>query len=120
VVRAQQPRGLAILVDIQKSRRSAMTDQTHLPQIRRPRLLLSAARFGLHGYNRAAALPRILGLAAPLDDMNYLPELVQLEAELEAARTDRAADYSAGRHVEVLIALLAEPAETAPAAASLS
>ncbi|SEM86017.1 DUF6477 family protein [Palleronia pelagia] len=97
-----------------------MTDQTHLPQIRRPRLLLSAARFGLQGYDRAAALPRILGQAAPLDETNYLPELLQLEAEMEVARKDRAADYSAGRHVEVLIALLAEPAATVPAAASLS
>lgn len=71
---------------------------------RRPRLLMSAARHGLADYRRDRDLPRLLrGIGG-----DVVEALARLEEEAEAQR--RAADplWSCMRHVELLIALLAE------------
>lgn len=72
--------------------------------MRRPKLLMSAARHGLSDYRRERDLPRLLR-GRPGD---ILPVLRALEAEAEDQR--RAGDHawSSTRHVELLIALLAE------------
>lgn len=71
---------------------------------RRPRLLMAAARHGLADYRRERDLPRLLhGIGG-----DVVEALARLEEEAEAQR--RAADpvWSCMRHVELLIALLAE------------
>lgn len=73
---------------------------------RRPRLLLSAARHGLSLYRRDRDLPRLLTLAE--SRMPPLDALFTAEARIETARRNGAATYSFARHIEVLIALLAE------------
>jgi Family of unknown function (DUF6477) len=84
-----------------------MTDiRTMLDSLRRPRLLMRAARFGLGEYRRDRDLRRfVAGCASPEDNVS---SLMSVEAGLEATRVSGDATYSVGRHIEVLIALLAE------------
>jgi hypothetical protein len=71
--------------------------------LRRPRVLLSAAVRGLALYRRDRDLPRVIG-----DGQPALPALVAAEGALDAARRAGQGGYSVRRHLEVLIALLAE------------
>lgn len=73
---------------------------------RRPRLLMTAARHGLSLYRRERDLPRLLTTGE--SRMPPLDALYAAEARFEAARRKGAATYSFARHIEVLIALLAE------------
>lgn len=84
-----------------------MTDcRTMLATLRRPRLLMRAARFGLAEYRRERDLRRyVAGAASPEDTVS---SLMSVEARLEATRLAGDAAYSVARHIEVLIALLAE------------
>ena len=84
-----------------------MTDcRTMLATLRRPRLLMRAARFGLAEYRRDRDLRRHVGLNASPEDT--VTSLMSVEARLEATRLAGDAAYSVARHIEVLIALLAE------------
>jgi hypothetical protein len=77
-----------------------------LAQIRRPRLLMRAARFGLGDYRRERDLRRLVGqLPSP---EKALTRLMDEEERLEALRREGRADYSLPHHIEVLIALMAE------------
>lgn len=84
-----------------------MTDcRTLLDTLRRPRLLMRAARFGLAEYRRERDLRRYVdGVASPEDTVT---SLMSVEARLEATRIAGDAAYSVARHIEVLIALMAE------------
>jgi Family of unknown function (DUF6477) len=84
-----------------------MTDcRTMLASLRRPRLLMRAARFGLGEYRRERDLRRyVAGHTSPEDTVS---SLMSVEARLEATRITGDAAYSVARHIEVLIALLAE------------
>lgn len=80
---------------------------------RRPRLLLRTARIGLHDYRRETDLRRVLRLpAAPAPGVETLRALIDLEAALEANRLRPAQGigdtWRPARHVEVMIALMAE------------
>jgi hypothetical protein len=84
-----------------------MTDcRTMLASLRRPRLLMRAARFGLGDYRRERDLRRYVTQAASPEDT--VTSLMTVEAKLEATRITGDAAYSVARHIEVLIALLAE------------
>jgi Family of unknown function (DUF6477) len=84
-----------------------MTDcRTLLATIRRPRLLMRAARFGLQEYRRERDLRRYVGSAASPEDA--VSSLMSVEARFEENRIAGDAAYSVARHIEVLIALLAE------------
>lgn len=86
-----------------------MTDCTYdLSAIRRPRLLVRAARFGLADYVRERDLRRLFGPAAPFRPGHALTPLLEREAACEADRRTGCAGYSAARHVAVLTALMAE------------
>lgn len=76
--------------------------------LRRPRLLMSAARHGLGEYRRARDLLRLLGYCP--NAALAVEDLTRMEAETEAARRAGSPAWSCTRHVEVLIALLAERA----------
>ncbi len=79
-----------------------------LPSLRRPRLLISAARFGLGKYNRECVLPRIFDGPPPMPGRRCLADLACREAEQDHARRKGAATYSVAAHVEILTALIAE------------
>jgi hypothetical protein len=77
-----------------------------LANLRRPRLLMRAARFGLGDYRRERDLRRLVRCGLSPEDT--VPSLMSVEAELEETRIAGDASYSVARHIEVLIALLAE------------
>lgn len=79
-----------------------------LSALRRPRLLVRAARFGLADYLRERDLKRAFPGAPVPPDGALVPELLKREADLEARRQTGAAGYSAARHVHVLTVLMAE------------
>lgn len=95
---------------------------TTLDTLIRPRLLVVAARHGLTEYNRAAILPRLLGLPtgrslpAPRDALKLL---MMRERALEAARRHHDASWRAADHVAVMTALLHEAQSGCPDMAAI-
>lgn len=79
-----------------------------LENLRRPRLLMNAARSGLVNYRRDRDLRRLIGTepSTPMDIT--LPKLLTEENRLEIIRLSGDAAYPVARHLEVMIALLAE------------
>ena len=96
-----------------------MTDlATILAALRRPKILIRAARAGVVDYRRERDLKRLLRQrAAP--SAQALTTLLDEEHRLETNRTTGEATYNLQRHVAVLTAILAEarllPAATARA-----
>ncbi|MDZ7709753.1 MAG: DUF6477 family protein [Roseovarius sp.] len=79
-----------------------------LARLRRPPLLVRAARLGASGYKRGAALPRLLG-AGPVPPVRAaLARLIEAEAAQDAARRAGAINYRAADHVALLIAVMGE------------
>ena len=86
-----------------------MTSATSaLSKLRRPRLLIRAARHGVAEYDRAAGLARLLDIANASDPDAQLSALLAAEADAEASRKAGAATYSVTRHIELLVALMGE------------
>ncbi|MBL8563675.1 MAG: hypothetical protein JNN06_15500 [Gemmobacter sp.] len=86
-----------------------MTDfRRLLCDLRRPTLLLRAARFGLSDYQRDRDLKRLLREAAAGGPEKTVARLLHEENLLEETRRAGDASYSLTRHIELLIALLAE------------
>ncbi|WP_205749098.1 DUF6477 family protein [Frigidibacter oleivorans] len=102
-----------------------MTDApVSLARLRRPALLIRAARAGLAEYDRARDLRRLLPRAGQPAPGRALAALVEAEALADADRREGRAGYSVIRHVGLLVALLAEarmgaePAPSGPVASS--
>lgn len=86
-----------------------MTDLIEMiSTLRRPRLLIRAARFGQSDYNRRRDLKRLMAGAELPGPEEALRRLLEEEEQLEGARREGAAAYSFLRHIEVLIAMMAE------------
>jgi hypothetical protein len=86
-----------------------MTDfQTQLAALRRPRLLVRAARHGLQDYRRDRDLNRLIGAQPGITAEGAVRCLMDTEETIEETRRAGNADYSIARHIEVLIALMAE------------
>jgi hypothetical protein len=77
-----------------------------LADLRRPALLIRAARFGLVDYRRDRDLRRLIEIELPPD--RALSRLLEVEEQIEETRKAGDAGYSANRHIDVLIALLGE------------
>lgn len=85
-----------------------MTDLTDaLARLKRPRMLIRAAHHGLLEYNRNRDLRRLLAGAMP-SPREAVERLLREEQTLDSARKDGRATYSVARHVDVMIAILAE------------
>lgn len=85
-----------------------MTDLASvLNALRRPKILVRAARCGVADYRRERDLKRLLHQprTAPADTIG---SLLAEETRLEATRTAGEATYSIQRHVAILTAILAE------------
>ncbi len=80
--------------------------RTILSELRRPRLLMRAARFGMEEYRRDRDLRRLLN--GNMQPERAVPRLICEEALMEDTRRRGDATYSVSRHIEVLIALMAE------------
>jgi hypothetical protein len=85
-----------------------MTDfRALLSELRRPQMLIRAARYGISDYRRDRDLKRLLNGSHP-SPLQSVPQLLNEEKQMEAIRTAGDAAYSIARHIEVLIALMAE------------
>lgn len=86
-----------------------MTDTlTLLKALRRPRLLIRAARYGMMDYRRDRDLQRLLKGTRLPSPAQALGALIEQEAQLEQTRQAGDAGYSISRHVDLLIAMMAE------------
>lgn len=81
---------------------------TSLAEIRRPPLLIRAARFGLDAYHRDRDLKRLLRRETLGSPARNFDNLLNAEAGLETERREGSAAYSVTRHIETLVALIAE------------
>ncbi len=79
-----------------------------LSAIHRPRLLMRAARFGAEDYRRDVHLPRLLGYGTLPRYGAALMQLMEMESALNAQRKGNDTGYSLTRHIDVLIAIVAE------------
>lgn len=82
--------------------------KTQLTNLKRPKLLVRAARIGLKDYRRKRHLARILGGTVPTRASAVVMQLFDLENFQNSQRKTRDAAYSAARHIEILVALIAE------------
>lgn len=81
---------------------------TQISALRRPRLLIRAARIGAQSYQREARLPRLLGYGVNLRLGPTLMRLMALEAKMNEKRENGDAGYSIAAHVDLLIAIMGE------------
>lgn len=81
---------------------------SQMSNLRRPRLLIRAARIGLESYRRESRLPRLLGYAGAQRSGPALMALMQKELELNEQRKSGDASYSIAAHVDVLTAMMGE------------
>lgn len=79
-----------------------------LADIRRPRLLLSAAREVAKNGRCSGSLQRLLGPQLGASTGATLLQLLELEAGLDEMRRKRIGGYSPRRHIEVLAAVLGQ------------
>lgn len=79
-----------------------------LQSLRRPRLLIRAARFAADDYRRETRLARILGLDRPQRSGAIILSLLEIEAAMNEERRAARGGYSVARHVEVLSAIMGE------------
>ena len=86
-----------------------MTDFANvLTALRRPKILIRAARAGVVDYRRERDLKRLFRTASATGGDRAIGTLIAEEGRLEANRTSGEATYSIQRHVAVLTALIAE------------
>lgn len=79
-----------------------------LAALRRPKILVRAARAGVAEYRRDRDLKRILRLPRAAAPRRAIDHLLAEESRLEETRAAGEATYSIQRHVAVLTAILAE------------
>jgi hypothetical protein len=79
-----------------------------LADIRRPKILIRAARAGVTDYQRDRDLKRLLRLNKAARAELSIGTLIAEENRLEIKRTSGEATYSIQRHVAILTALIAE------------
>ncbi|MCR9126421.1 MAG: DUF6477 family protein [Rhodobacteraceae bacterium] len=81
---------------------------TMMTTLRRPRLLIRAARHGAQDYRRDRHLQRLLGYGRLPRSGEALMRLVEIEAQQNERRQTGDASYSLLRHLDVLIAMMGE------------
>ncbi|MQQ07209.1 hypothetical protein GFB49_01955 [Epibacterium sp. SM1979] len=81
---------------------------TRITALKRPRLLMRAARSGQKDYCGVNDLCRILQVTEPPKTTAAMIRLLDLENNLNHHRTSGTPGYTYARHIDVLIALLCE------------
>ncbi|MEM9583151.1 MAG: DUF6477 family protein [Pseudomonadota bacterium] len=76
--------------------------------LRRPKLLVRAARHGLADYNRKRDLARLTGQNPRARSSTIVENLIVQEEQLEEGRKSGDRTYRVARHIELLVALMAE------------
>ncbi|MFD1158573.1 DUF6477 family protein [Roseovarius aestuarii] len=81
---------------------------TKLDNLKRPRLLIQAARIGMAEYRRDVHLRRHLGQGPLPRSGAALARLVEIETDINEQRRMRNTGYSSIKHVDLLIAMMGE------------
>lgn len=81
---------------------------TLVKQLKRPPLLVRTARIGVDGYQREAALNRLIHADASIGSGEALMHLLDAEKVIDDKRRASAADYTIAHHVDMLIAIMGE------------
>jgi hypothetical protein len=81
---------------------------TVLSALRRPKILIRAAKLGMANYNRDQDLRFIARLSSTPPEGAAIETLLSRENDLEESRKHGRAEYSIQEHIRVLTALLAE------------
>ena len=81
---------------------------TMLKTLKRPGLLMRAARLGAEEYRRSVHMPRLVGYGTLPRHNAALLQLMEIEATLDAQRRSEDSAYSLLRHIDVLIAIVGE------------
>ena len=79
-----------------------------MDRLRRPPLLIRAARLGAEDYNRDSHLQRLLGYGRIPRSGEALMRLMQEETALNNRRKSGDTGYSLVRHLDLLIAMVGE------------
>lgn len=82
--------------------------QSLLRQLKRPKLLVRAARFGIDDYRRDRDLRRLLKVDQSPRPGQALLALVDIEAAMNELRLRNDATYSIAEQVDALTAIMAE------------
>ena len=81
---------------------------SQLQSLRRPRLLIRAARIGAQDYARERHLRRLLGYGSLPRSGAAVIQLIELERTMNDMRSNEDSGYSLTRHLDILIALIGE------------
>lgn len=76
--------------------------------LKRPEILVRAARFGVDDYRRDRHLPRCLKKENLPSPGQALIALLDIEKQLNSDRATKSGGYQATRHIDVLVAIMAE------------
>lgn len=76
--------------------------------LRRPRLLIRAAKLGVKEYDRTRHLRRLLGHDLPGHPGAAILRLMEIEQDFDVQRRQENGSYSLSRHLDVLIAIIGE------------
>jgi Family of unknown function (DUF6477) len=79
-----------------------------LAALRRPGLLMRAARHGALDYDRSRDLKRLMRRDVTPGPVEALTVVMEMEERAEAARQNADAGYSVARHIDLLVALVGE------------
>lgn len=79
-----------------------------LHALRRPALLMRAARIGAEDYRRTTHLPRLLGYGVLPRHGSALMKLMEIEATINQQRVSSDTSYSLVKHIDILIAMVGE------------
>lgn len=82
--------------------------QSLIANLKRPQLLVRAARFGVDDYSREKHLRRVLGAETTPRTGLAIMRLLDIEREMNEGRLQGLAAYSIAKHVDVLIAIMGE------------
>lgn len=97
-----------------------MTDfAVTLTDLRRPKILIRAARAGVPDYRRDRDLKRLVRDPKGMAPKNPMLPLLAEEHRLESNRTNGGATYNIQRHVAVLTAIIAEARLLPPPAVTM-
>ena len=81
---------------------------TQVTRLKRPDLLVRAARYGVDEYARNAHLRRCLQIEQPPGPVRALVLLLDIEKQLNSERLTKSGNYSVADHIDILIAIMAE------------
>lgn len=81
---------------------------TRAERLKRPSILVKAARIGLKDYNRIVHLRRLLKTDKMPGPVQATTRLLDLEAHTNELRRSGHAEYSVAGHIEIIVAILAE------------